>query len=132
MFVFDIFLLLLTKYSIPQMFLALSIVENCPPNEIEEKCQMLLNVFNTRGTLLPLLRAAIDHEVATEREFVGFSCEPQSHPQPRIDCDTISIQRHAQFTPHCGLQEIWRKLSAQNTVSSRRCYGRPAEPILRN
>lgn len=58
------------------MFLALSIIENCPPNEIEEKCQMLLNVFNTRGTLLPLLRATIDHEVTSERESVVFFCEP--------------------------------------------------------
>jgi hypothetical protein len=38
-------------------------IENCPPSEINEKCQMLLNVFNTRRTLLPLLKAAIDNEV---------------------------------------------------------------------
>jgi hypothetical protein len=53
--------------SIFQLLLALSIIENCPNNEIDEKCQMLLNVFNTRRTLLPLLKAAIDHEVENSR-----------------------------------------------------------------
>ncbi|KAF8300138.1 hypothetical protein DL93DRAFT_2173457 [Clavulina sp. PMI_390] len=53
--------------------LALAIIENCPANEVEEKCYLLLNVLNTRALLIPLLKAAIDHEIsATESAATLF------------------------------------------------------------
>lgn len=46
-----------------QLLLALVIIEQCPPASHEDMIEVLLNVFNTRGALMELLKAVVDQEV---------------------------------------------------------------------
>ncbi|RDB19915.1 Neurofibromin [Hypsizygus marmoreus] len=51
------------------MVLALTICEICPPSEVEMMISVLLNIFNTRTSLLNLIKIMIEKEVAaTENE----------------------------------------------------------------
>jgi len=46
------------------MVLALTICDICPPSEVDMMISVLLNVFNTRASLLSLMKAMIEKEVA--------------------------------------------------------------------
>ncbi|KAG8959528.1 Ras GTPase activating protein ira2 [Tulasnella sp. 419] len=48
----------------PDMLLALAICETCPQSEVDDMIGVLLNIFDTRGSLVALLKAIIDREVA--------------------------------------------------------------------
>ncbi|KAF9480190.1 hypothetical protein BDN70DRAFT_931958 [Pholiota conissans] len=55
------------------MVLALTICEICPPGEVEMMISVLLNIFDTRASLLALLKLMIEREVAqTENETALF------------------------------------------------------------
>ena len=47
-----------------QMVLALTICEICPPSEVEIMISVLLNVFDTRASLLALIKLMIEREVS--------------------------------------------------------------------
>ncbi|KAG8905759.1 Ras GTPase activating protein ira2 [Tulasnella sp. 403] len=47
----------------PDMLLALAICETCPQNDVDDMIGVLLNIFDTRGSLVALLKAMIDREV---------------------------------------------------------------------
>lgn len=44
--------------------LALAVCEICPANEVDVVIPVLLNVFDSRDSLLRLMKSAIDREVA--------------------------------------------------------------------
>lgn len=46
------------------MVLALTICEICPPSEVEIMISVLLNVFDTRASLLNLIKLMIEREVS--------------------------------------------------------------------
>lgn len=52
--------LLLTRV---QNVLALAICEICPPNEVDSMNAVLLNLFDTRSSLMGLLKTMIDNEI---------------------------------------------------------------------
>ncbi|KAF7335246.1 hypothetical protein MSAN_02335100 [Mycena sanguinolenta] len=55
------------------MVLVMAICETCPPAEVEMMISVLLNLFDTRGTLMTLLKHMIDREIAhTENEAALF------------------------------------------------------------
>ncbi|CAK5277391.1 unnamed protein product [Mycena citricolor] len=55
------------------MALVMAICETCPPSEVEMMISVLLNIFDTRGSLMALLKRMIDREVAqTESEAALF------------------------------------------------------------
>ncbi|KAK7053933.1 hypothetical protein R3P38DRAFT_3343387 [Favolaschia claudopus] len=55
------------------MVLVMAICETCPPGEVEIMISVLLNLFDTRGTLMTLLKRMIDREIAhTENEAALF------------------------------------------------------------
>ncbi|KAJ7265356.1 hypothetical protein B0H12DRAFT_1201035 [Mycena haematopus] len=55
------------------MVLVMAICETCPPSEVEMMISVLLNLFDTRGTLMTLLKHMIDREIAhTENEAALF------------------------------------------------------------
>ncbi|KAI0677196.1 hypothetical protein C8Q78DRAFT_1180405 [Trametes maxima] len=47
----------------PDMALALAICEICPPNEVDSINAVLLNLFDTRSSLMSLLKTMIDNEI---------------------------------------------------------------------
>ncbi|KAL4251095.1 Ras-GAP domain-containing protein [Abortiporus biennis] len=57
----------------PDTALALAICEVCPPSEVDEVISVLLNIFDTRSSLMNLLKAVIDREVSrTDSETALF------------------------------------------------------------
>ncbi len=48
-----------------QMFLVVAIGETCPPSEADVITLVLLNLFDTRASLLTLLKLLIEREVKT-------------------------------------------------------------------
>jgi len=50
------------------MSLVMAICETCPQSDIDDMIGVLLNVFDTRGSLVSLLKAIIDREVAATGE----------------------------------------------------------------
>jgi len=55
------------------MVLALTICEICPPSEVEMLISVLLNVFDTRASLLTLIKLMIEREVShTGIEYVSM------------------------------------------------------------
>ncbi|TBU46391.1 hypothetical protein BD309DRAFT_622853 [Dichomitus squalens] len=57
----------------PDMALALAICEICPPNEVDAMNAVLLNLFDTRSTLMNLLKTMIDLEIGkTESDTALF------------------------------------------------------------
>ena len=45
------------------MLLALAVCETCPVNEVDTMLPVMVNIFDTRSSLLTLLRGLIDKEV---------------------------------------------------------------------
>ncbi|KAG8886533.1 Ras GTPase activating protein ira2 [Tulasnella sp. 331] len=56
----------------PDMLLALAICETCPQNDVEDMISVILNIFDTRGTLVALLKALIDREVTQTMDEAGL------------------------------------------------------------
>ncbi|KIO22012.1 hypothetical protein M407DRAFT_28426 [Tulasnella calospora MUT 4182] len=56
----------------PDMLLALAICEICPQSDVDDMINVLLNIFDTRGTLVALLKAMIDREVASTNDEAGL------------------------------------------------------------
>ncbi|KAG8981934.1 Ras GTPase activating protein ira2 [Tulasnella sp. 425] len=56
----------------PDMLLALAICEICPQSDVDDMINVLLNIFDTRGTLVALLKAMIDREVANTNDEAGL------------------------------------------------------------
>lgn len=54
------------------MVLTLAICETCSPSEVDLMITVLLNVFDTRSSLLTLLKLIIDREIAQTSEWIGF------------------------------------------------------------
>jgi hypothetical protein len=46
------------------MVLALTICEICPPSEVEMMISVLLNIFDSRTSLIALIKHMIEREVA--------------------------------------------------------------------
>jgi neurofibromin 1 len=46
------------------MVLAMTICEICPPSEVEIMISVLLNIFDSRASLLSLIKLMIEREVA--------------------------------------------------------------------
>jgi len=46
------------------MFLALAICEICPPSDVDVIISVLMNLYDTRTSLVNLLKAMIDREIA--------------------------------------------------------------------
>lgn len=55
------------------MVLAMVICECCPPNEAELMVSVLMNIFDTRASLMALLKTMIDREIAHTSQ-VTFIC----------------------------------------------------------
>ena len=51
------------------MALALAICEICPPNEVDAMNAVLLNLFDTRSSLMNLLKTMIDLEIGKTGEW---------------------------------------------------------------
>ncbi|KAG9027475.1 Ras GTPase activating protein ira2 [Tulasnella sp. JGI-2019a] len=56
----------------PDMLLALAICETCPQNDVEDMINVILNIFDTRGTLVALLKTLIDREVTQTSDEAGL------------------------------------------------------------
>ncbi|KAG9015978.1 Ras GTPase activating protein ira2 [Tulasnella sp. 427] len=52
----------------PDMLLALAICEICPQSDVDDMINVLLNIFDTRGALMALLKAMIDRELANTND----------------------------------------------------------------
>lgn len=46
------------------MVLAMAICETCPPAEVDIMISVLMNLFDTRASLMALLKRMIDREIA--------------------------------------------------------------------
>jgi neurofibromin 1 len=46
------------------MVLAMAMCETCPPSDVETIISVLLNLFDTRPSLMSLLKLMIDREIA--------------------------------------------------------------------
>ncbi|KAG5648701.1 hypothetical protein DXG03_000048 [Asterophora parasitica] len=51
------------------MVLALTICEICPPSEVDMMISVLLNIFDTRASLMKLIKVMIEREVATTGNY---------------------------------------------------------------
>jgi len=51
------------------MVLALTVCEICPATEVDMMISVLLNIFDTRVSLMALIRRMIEHEVAQTGKF---------------------------------------------------------------
>ncbi|PPQ78909.1 hypothetical protein CVT25_002369 [Psilocybe cyanescens] len=64
----------------PDMVLAMTICETCPPGEVEMMISVLLNVFDSRSALMNLIKLMIEREVQQtgedllEQSHLSFSC----------------------------------------------------------
>lgn len=50
------------------MVLAMVICECCPPGEVDMMISVLMNIFDTRASLMALLKTMIDREIAHTSE----------------------------------------------------------------
>lgn len=51
------------------------ICEICPPNDVDIMISVLLNIFNTRGSLLSLIKLIVEHEISGTGIIVGYIFE---------------------------------------------------------
>jgi len=56
------------RAEIPQLMLAVAICETCPPDESDFIVPIMLNLFDTRASLLSLLKMLVDREIAKAGE----------------------------------------------------------------
>lgn len=54
---------------VPQLVLALAICEICPPNQDDMIVSVLLNIFDTRASLLSFLKAVVTREIQRTGQF---------------------------------------------------------------
>ena len=52
------------RAEISQLMLAVAICETCPPDESDFIVPIMLNLFNSRASLLSLLKMLVDREIA--------------------------------------------------------------------
>lgn len=71
------------------MMLALAICETCPPSENDILIPVMLNLFDSRVSLMALLKLAIEREVKTASKTIG--------PFLRRDADVLSASEVSLF-----------------------------------
>lgn len=54
------------------MVLAMTICETCPPSEVEMMISVLLNIFDSRPSLMNLIKLMIEREVAQTGKDISF------------------------------------------------------------
>ena len=57
------------------MILVLAICETCPPSEVDVITPVLLNLFDSRPSLLELLKLMIEREVKTTRTYCNYTSD---------------------------------------------------------
>jgi hypothetical protein len=57
------------------MVLAMVICECCPANEVDMMISVLMNIFDTRASLIALLKTMIDREIAHTCESIVSASE---------------------------------------------------------
>lgn len=57
------------RAEISQLMLAVAICETCPPDEADFIVPIMLNLFDTRGLLLSLLKMLVDREIQRAGKF---------------------------------------------------------------
>ncbi|KAJ3936091.1 MAG: hypothetical protein NXY57DRAFT_886591 [Lentinula lateritia] len=60
------------NHSYSQMTLVLAVCETCPPGEVDSMIAVLLNLFDSRASLMKLIKAMIDREVARTENEAGL------------------------------------------------------------
>ena len=71
--------------------LAVAICETCPPDEADFIIPIMLNLFDTRASLLALLKMLVDREISRVGEFLHHS-RFEIHPEQYTD-DSRSLFR---------------------------------------
>lgn len=102
-------LLLLTPV---QNVLALAICEICPPNEVDSMNAVLLNLFDTRSSLMGLLKTMIDNEIQKTGLYLlrGLaSLEILRNPHRQRHC-VVPEQLDVHTIPVCIRQGVWVQL----------------------
>jgi len=65
------------------MMVALAICDTCPPGEIDIIIPVLFNLFDTRRSLIDLLKAVINREIASTGKLSESVVEPVTNAQCR-------------------------------------------------
>ena len=55
------------------MVLAIAVCEVCPPSDIEMLVSVLLNIFDSRASLISLMKVMIEREVAQTGEITLYA-----------------------------------------------------------
>ena len=67
---------------VPQLMLAVAICETCPPDEANFIIPIMLNLFDSRASLLALLKMLVDREVSRAGEF-SYHCRSRGCTENR-------------------------------------------------
>lgn len=59
------------------MVLVLAICETCPPGEIDQVIPVLLNIFDTRVSLMNLMKTLVDREIARTGMLLAVFFSPR-------------------------------------------------------
>lgn len=101
--------------------LALAVCETCPPAEVDIVIPVLFNLFDTRASLMRLLKTMIDREVAHTGKAIHIFQRPASMVR-RQRGRSVPTQLGL-HSPAVGLREDTRlQLSARSHRTTRQGY----------